>query len=484
MTQDIQAAGFPVFMALWNRQQGQTTPALHFRMAKWLEKAWTGEDGRRLLLMAFRSAGKSTVVGLFAAWLLYRRPDLRILVLAADLALARKMVRNVKRIIERHPLTRNLKPARLDQWGTERFTVNRALELRDPSMLAKGIAANITGSRADVVICDDVEVPNTSDTAGKREELRARLAEIEFVLVPGGLQLYAGTPHTWYSIYAEETRTETGEEKPFLEGFRRLTVPVLDKAGRSAWPERFSAGAIAHIRTQSGPNRFQSQMMLQSVNIAEGRLDPGKLHYYDDELTHSTELRRVFIGGRAMTQAAAWWDPSFGRQDNDRSVLAIVFTDEEGHYFVHRIAYIRVMPNSRDDEATQQCRAVAMLAREFRLPSVVVECNGIGRFLPGLLRREMEASRVKCAVVPAHNRRPKDIRIMEALDTLLAAEKLHLHRSVTKTPFIAEMQEWRPGGMGYDDGLDALAGAIGILPLRQGLPAKPARADTDFRIIG
>src|SRR5687768_11028414 len=141
---------FSIFLALWNAAQEQGTPAIHFRMARWLEDAWCA--GRtRLLLQAFRSSGKSTVTGLFASWLLYRNQNLRILVLAADAALARKMVRQVRRIIERHPLTRHLKPLRADQWGVDRFTINRKLELRDPSMLACGIGGNVTGSRADVI---------------------------------------------------------------------------------------------------------------------------------------------------------------------------------------------------------------------------------------------------------------------------------------------------------------------------------------------
>ena len=54
--------------------------------------------------MAFRGCGKSTLVGLFCAWRLLRAPDTRILVLAADQALAVKMVAQVRRILERHPL--------------------------------------------------------------------------------------------------------------------------------------------------------------------------------------------------------------------------------------------------------------------------------------------------------------------------------------------------------------------------------------------
>ena len=195
--------GFRQFVWLWNRCQGQTTPPLHVEIAEWLERCWR-EDDRRLVLLVFRSAGKSTLVGIFCAWLLLNDADLRILVLAAEHDLARKMVRNVKRIIERHPATRHLVPRRAEQWASDQFTVRRRLTRRDPSLLARGIGANITGSRADIVICDDVEVPNTCATALRREELRSRLHEISYVLVPGGLQLYVGTPHSYDSIYAEE----------------------------------------------------------------------------------------------------------------------------------------------------------------------------------------------------------------------------------------------------------------------------------------
>ena len=188
--------GFVDFVAEWNASQALPTPALHARMAAWLERHWLART-RKLLLMAFRGAGKSTLVGLFCAWLLARDPNLRIAVVAAELRLARKMVRNAKRIIERHAPLRGLKPRERDQWAADQFTVRRAAELRDPSMLARGIDANLTGSRADVVICDDVEVPGTAATEARRVDLREKLGEIDYVLAPGGTQIYVGTPHSY-----------------------------------------------------------------------------------------------------------------------------------------------------------------------------------------------------------------------------------------------------------------------------------------------
>ncbi|MBF0355001.1 MAG: phage terminase large subunit [Alphaproteobacteria bacterium] len=493
-------ASFTEFVWIWNEHQAQGTPMLHKRIARWLEARLNGHE-RELLLMAFRGSGKSTLVGLFCAWMLAKRPNTRILVLAADLALARKMVRNVKRIVERHPLTKGLKPKNRDQWAADQFTVVRPSELRDPSMLAKGIGANVTGSRADVVICDDVEVPNTSDSVPKRADLRLRLFELDFVLVPGGLHLYVGTPHSYYTIYAAVPRIEAGETEPFLNGFSRLELAVLDAKGRSRWPERFPLERIAKLKRRTGPNKFDSQMMLRPVNIAEGRLDPDRLRLYEAELDYSegNGTARLLLKGKRLVSASCWWDPSFGNPEKgDASVIACIFTDEEGGYWLHRIAYLKHDPAqvSEADEATQLCRQAALFAKDLYLPAIRLEGNGIGKFLPGLLRRETKRLGLKLAVVETHSRTNKDRRIVDAFDAVLAAGALNAHRSVWATPFITEMREWRAGGKCKDDGLDAVAGCLLAEPVRLNQaataplqhqkqdwrPGAPIKAGNDFEL--
>ena len=52
-----------------------------------------------------------------------------------------------------------------------------------------------------IIICDDVEVPNTSNNRQKREMLRTRLRELDFILSPNGTMIYIGTPHAVDTIY-------------------------------------------------------------------------------------------------------------------------------------------------------------------------------------------------------------------------------------------------------------------------------------------
>ena len=315
---------FGVFLILWNRLQNYTTPALHFKMGGWLEACWRA--GRKsLVLQAFRGSGKSSLCALFIVWLLLQDPDLRILVLAAEQELAAKMARNMRRIILTHPMTRDLIPESLEEWAAERFTVRRTKAHRDPSVIARGLMGNITGLRADVIIYDDVEVPNTCESAAAREDLRARISESGFILTPGGTQIFIGTPHTFESIYRND-------KDVFLKNFTRLNVPVYNENCESAWPERFTNTDIERLKTQSGPQKFASQMMLRPVNIAESRLNPDLLVRYEDEIeTHEAQqILHLSLGCKKLISCSAWWDPAFGHAGGDSSVLAIVFSDEAG----------------------------------------------------------------------------------------------------------------------------------------------------------
>lgn len=461
-------ADFLEFLWVWNRDCGQETPRLHRRIARWLDARDAAGD-RRLLLMAFRGAGKSTLVGLWCAWQLHRRPETRILVLSADAPLAVRMVATVRRILERHPLCRHLLPGDPASWAADRFTVARSGVLRDPSMLAQGLAGNITGARAEVIVCDDVEVAGNCDTPAKREELRERLRETEFVLLPGGTILYVGTPHAEDSLYRD-----AADEGAFLAGYHRLVIPVQDEDGRSAWPERFPDTAIAALRDRVGPLHFARQMLLRPLRAEAARLDPAMIVRYAEEIDWREANGRPVLSllGRRMLSGGGFWDPAYGRLDGDASVVAALFADGEGNHYLHRLLYLRADPNRAEDPATQQCRAVAALAATLRLPALRVETNGIGAFLPALLKQEMARASMNCAVIGHASQRAKEERIVAGLEPALAARRLHAHESVFRTPFAAEMADWKPGVAGLrDDALDAVAGALLAEPVR--LPYAP-----------
>jgi len=451
------------FIWIWDQLQKLNVPRHHVKMARFLSDLWLKAEHKWGLLMAFRNSGKSTLVGLFCAWALLVNPNVRILVLSADHALAKKMVRNVKKILEQHPLTRFLVPLQKEEWASDRFTVCRHQNLRDPSVLGRGLLGNMTGCRADIIICDDVEVPKTAETSMKRRDLRQKLSELDYILTPGGMMLYIGTPHTRQTIYDVSA-------DGFLRDFQLLKIPILNQKGQSNWPERFSAQQIQSIRKRSGPAKFLSQMMLEATSLEKPRLNPDLIRFYSDELEYSECNGQAVLklGSHLLRSVSCFWDPSFASSEQqDNSVIACVFSDEAGHYYVHRVLYLKVPDGC--ESATWQCQQVADFVGRYFISAVHLETNGLGKFLPAVLRRTLNQKRISCAVLEEVAKRNKAERILAAFDAPLANGALFMHESVKQTPFLDQMREWRESVSVKDDGLDAVAGCLLNEPVRIGV---------------
>lgn len=289
----------------------------------------------------------------------------------------------------------------------------------------------------------------------------------------------SSTAVTWLSIYALEPRREIGEQAPFLAGFHRLELPVLNEREQSRWPERFPRERLDSIRRRTGAARFAAQMLLQPVSTEDARLDPGRIPLYGGELEVeylSGDRMLLSIEGKRMVSASC---PAFGMpRHGDGSVIAAVFGDADGGYWLHRIRWLEQQPGSDTDAASQLCAQAAAFVKALHLPSVRLETNGLGRFLPGLLRRALAKADCGASVVEQTSSQSKTTRILQAFDVVLAAGALQAHRSVADTPFFAEMREWRADGRSRDDGLDAVSGCLLAEPVRFGLlPVRPALPD-------
>ena len=70
-----------------------------------------------------------------------------------------------------------------------------------PSVKSVGITGQLAGSRANVIVADDIEVPNNSATPGMRDKLADQVKEFDAILKPGGKVLFLGTPQSEESVY-------------------------------------------------------------------------------------------------------------------------------------------------------------------------------------------------------------------------------------------------------------------------------------------
>ena len=190
---------FKLFLqALWE-QLGLPSPTrAQYAIADYLQ------DGpKRLQIQAFRGVGKSWITGAFVLWTLFKDPERKIMIISASKERADNMSIFLQKLIIETPWLKHLRPPGDDsRWSRISFDVNCSPH-QAPSVKSVGITGQLTGSRADLMILDDIEVPGNSMTELMREKLLQLCTEAESILTPkdDSRIMYLGTPQTTFTVY-------------------------------------------------------------------------------------------------------------------------------------------------------------------------------------------------------------------------------------------------------------------------------------------
>lgn len=511
---------FLAFFLMWARVMKWQVPQLHVRICYWLENT----DDPVRVLQVFRGAAKSTIFAVYKAWQLYCDRSWVSLIWAADGKLATKLTRDTINVLRRHPLCGGMLPTKP---GAQMFWVTGSTDARNANMTATGVNQNVTSARARAIDYDDVEVPKNIKTAEARENLREKIQEAIFILVPGGQETYIGTPHTHDSIYPEmiaagaaslkiplfessvryeDTSARTRYRFDFTPGddglyvilgihrFARLleegkdyevqgneivfAAPpgvVMDIYAHCAWPERFDRADIIKRRKKTRTlNYWDSQYMLEAKPINECRLDPARLKAYDvqPKIEMANRQVRMMLGKVQIASGRAYWDTSLGKKSSDASAFSVVYDDTLGNHYWHvcegLTGEFAEFGDSRNTVITAgQVLQACDLIQKCNILHVYVEVNGVGSFAGKLLQRAIKQRRLHCGVTEIVQKANKNERILGALEAPMKSGVLWAHVNVLEGPLWDQMKDWNPKVTEQpDDYLDSGAGAIEQAPVR------------------
>lgn len=467
----------------------------------------------KICVEAFRGVGKSFITSAYVLWELYKNPQVKVLVVSASKTRADAFTTFTMRLIQEMPILAHLRPRPEQRNSRIEFDVGPAMADQSPSVKSVGITGQITGTRADIIIADDVEVLNNSATADMREKLIERTREFSAVLKPldNARIIYLGTPQTEDSIYNKLPETfevriwpaqvPTPEE---ADKYGDRLAPYIKKlmrtreAGSTTDPKRFTDFDLSARLAEYGRAGFALQFMLNTslsdtdryplkirdlivMDVPKERA-PMKVEWMPDFKKEVKDLPNLAMAGDRFYSYASHADdfseytgtvmsidPS-GRGKDETGYAVVKMLN--GFLFVRRAGGL---PGGYDSQTLSK---LAEIAKEEGVNHVVIEANfGDGMytslFSPVLNRIH------PCLVEEVKHSVQKERRIIDTLEPVMSRHKLVFDKAVIEEDYrtsqaydgdskftkalIYQMTRisYDKGALKHDDRLDALAMAVG-----------------------
>ena len=467
---------------------------------------------KRSIIQAFRGVGKSYIAAAFVVWCLLINPQLKFMVVSASKARADDFSTFTQRIIVELPLCQHLVAKDGQRWSKIAFDVAPAKASGSPSVKSVGVTGQLTGSRADIIIADDVEVPNNSMTHMMREKLGETVKEFDAVLKPNGKIMYLGTPQNEMSLY--NTLTTRGydmrvwparyptierSEKAYDKRLAPKLLEVLETKGVASYglptdPKRFDDDDLIERELSYGRSGFALQFMLDT-SLSDANKYPLKLNdlmiYSCDKETAPEkmvygvmkpmlDLPNVGLSGDKYYAP----EDTIGRKEYQGSVLAIDpsgrGSDETAYAVVKMLngfLYVVDAGGVEGGYTDSTLQHLTDLAKIHQVNLVLVESNfGDGMFTE-LLKPHLLKSYPVTVEEVRHNTQ-KEKRIIDTLEPVMNQHRLVIDPKVIHKDYDS-VQDMPPekgskymlayqmtritkqrGALAHDDRLDVLAMAV------------------------
>lgn len=426
----------------------------------------------RVIIQGFRGVAKSFLTCAYAVWRLWQDRDLKVLIISASRDRADDNARFIKSIIRTLPFLADMKADKTQLDTQNIFNVGGAQADISPSVKSVGITGQITGTRADLLISDDVEVPKNSGTQLQRDKLSEAVKEYDAILKPGGQIIYLGTPQNEASLYnvlqkrGYSTRIWPvlyPENEAELESYGDSLAPFIadryrsdpDKyKGTSTDPQRFDDIEIEKRRLSYGRAGFALQFLL-NTNLSDFEKYPLKVSdlIIDSLDPHETSIKWSWANGPQQRlqdipcvamKGDMYYAPlsrSPETQPYTGTVMAIDpagrGSDESAYAVMKALnGYLFLMEVGGFTEGYSDLTLtqMAQLAKFWEVNEIIVEAN----FGDGMFTKIMTPIFTKihpCAITEVKHTKQKELRIIDTLEPILMRHKLIVNQSVIESDY-------------------------------------------------
>ena len=456
---------FKLFLqALWGQLDLPSPTRAQYAIADYLQNG-----PKRLQIQAFRGVGKSWITGAFVLWTLFRDPERKIMIISASKERADNMSIFLQKLIIETPWLSHLRPKNDDaRWSRVSFDVLCSPH-QAPSVKSVGITGQLTGSRADLMILDDIEVPGNSMTELMREKLLQLCTEAESILTPkdDSRIMYLGTPQTTFTIYRKLAERSY---KPFVwtaryprdqNKYEGLLAPQLVEDlenGAEKWEvtdDRFDNEDLIDREASMGRSNFMLQFMLDTslsdaekfplkcadlvVTSVNPEVAPESVVWCSDPANVIKELPTVGLPGDyfySPMQLVGNWDPyteticsidPSGRGSDETAAAYI--SQRNGFLYLHEMrAY-------RDGYTDKTLLSILKGCSKYNVSKLLIETNFGDGIVAELFRKHLQQTKQGIDIEEVRANVRKEDRIIDALEPVLNQHRLIVDRSVIEWDF-------------------------------------------------
>ena len=413
---------------------------------------------KRLQISAFRGVGKSWISAAFVLWILFNDPDKKIMVISASKERADNFSIFCQKLIIDIKWLSHLGPKDADQrWSRISFDVGPAKPHQAPSVKSVGITGQMTGSRAHLMIFDDVEVPANSATDMQREKLLQLVTESESILTPDedSRILFLGTPQSTFTIYRKLAERSY---RPFvwparyprdLANYEGLLAPQLvediDK-GVDPWSPtdtRFNDLDLMERESAMGRSNFMLQFMLDT-SLSDAEKFP--LKFQDlivtplgmecaERYAWSADARYMvkslnpvglpgdrFYGPMYIDEGICPYDETIVSVDpsgrGTDETVAVVLSQCNGYVFVRDLLAFR------DGYSDSTLSSIVRLGKRYRASRLLVESNFGDGMICELFNRHIVQQHAGFSTEEVRASTRKEERIIDTLEPVMNQHKL------------------------------------------------------------
>ena len=462
---------FKLFLqALWEQLDLPQPTRAQYAIADYLQSG-----PKRLQIQAFRGVGKSWITGAFVLWTLFNNPEKKIMIISASKERADNMSIFLQKLIIETPWLNHLQPKSDDaRWSRISFDVNCSPH-QAPSVKSVGITGQLTGSRADLMILDDIEVPGNSMTEMMREKLLQLCTEAESILTPKNDSriMYLGTPQTTFTIYRKLAERNY---RPFVwtaryprnqKQYEGQIAPQLQEdidKGIAPWTptdDRFTEEDLVEREASMGRSNFMLQFMLDTslsdaekfplkmsdlivtaVNPTEG---PENVIWCSDPRNVLKELPTVGLPGdyfHSPMQLQGEWSPytetiaSVDPSGRGADETAVAYLSQR-----NGLIYLHEMRAYRDGYSDNTLLDILRGCKKYGVTTLVVESNFGDGIVAELFNKHIQQTKQRILVKEERANVRKEERIIDTLEPVMNQHRLIVNKSVVDWDYNSNKDE-------------------------------------------